>query len=706
MISNSEIIKRFNKSLTISKSGNSRQWDNTRRCQEFYSGDNMLYQQELQYMTVQGRKQRALIQFNKIMPFVDAVAGFMAQNRRQVKYVARIQFNLKQEAYTKHANAVKDYVRDHADADQLETEQDQDMLICGYGAVDTDMSYIQGNATTCPNGEILMNRLDPRTVFFDPVAKRKNLNDRRWCGYWQDYDLQDALALFDGSTQEEFGDATPQDNEENYYYDPYGGVYDKVSFDQSIEWADKSESLVRIYNFQWFEYEKFWQADNPIYQFQNPDAVNLAALQLKQIADEQEGYPDMFVFDPMAKVLTFDKEIKTGLTEIFGKFIQPVAFKRKRYYTAVISGKKVFTSFSSVCQTDFSIQFKTGSYDATRKIWIGMVNNMMEPQLYHNKALTELMFTIASNSKGGVIVEKGAVEDIQEFEQKYASTTAVVEVNEGAISGQKIMPKGQNVPMTGLDTIITLTDAAISDAAGVDKSFLGSRESAQETGILYKRRIRQVVSTLAKYFDSITLFQKNNARLLLDFIRIWSENNQGMEIELVEDDGNYASTQITADPFMCEYGITIQEAPQTPEDKEETAVMIGQIGDKVAPINPQGALAIYATAIKHLNLDAADTKNIVEALQPQQPAIDPNYVKQLEEQVKLLSSETNKADVQQKLARGALDTARIQEVNANIKQKAAATAKAFEEAQKTDVETHILRTQPPQNKDAQATVTI
>lgn len=688
------ISTQFQKHLKMSKTSLSRQWDNTRMAWQFYTGDSMAYLDHLQFINPRGEMKRALIQFNKVMPFVDAVAGFMTQNRRVASYVARIPFAPKQEAYSKHANAVSSYIRDHANADQLESEQDLDMLINGYGAVDTDISYITGNYTTCPNGEVLMQRLHPETTFWDAVARRKNVMDARWVGYWQDYDIEDALALFPDSSKADFGEAAPNDNDENYYYDPYGGRYDKVSYGNSLEWANKQEELVRVYNYQWFEFEKYWQADNPIYEFQNPEAVQLAAMQLKQIAEEQEGFEDMFTFDPTAKRLTFDRDIKNQLVEIFGKFIQPVEFVRKRYYTAIISGKTVFNSFSSICQQDFSIQFKTGTYDPIRKLWIGMVNSMMNPQLYYNKALTELMFTIASNSKGGVIVEKGAVDDIQEFQQKYASTTAVLEVNEGANSKGMIQPKGQNIPTTGLDNILVLTDASIADAAGVDKSFLGSNENKQETGILFRRRIRQVVSTLAKYFDSITLYQKCNARLMMDYIRVWSENNEGALIEITDEDGNYNTQEIAHEPFTCEYGITIMEAPQTPEDKEETAEMISTIGDKVSPINPQGAMKIYAVAVKSLNLDADDKKQIIEALQPQQPQIDPQEYEQLKQQVQILSSETNRADVQEKLASAqkslsgaALDKAKVAQVAADTHNKGANTVKTLEQAQLTEAQT-------------------
>jgi len=151
-----------------------------------------------------GRKRRAIVNFNEVQPQVDAVAGFMAQNRRQAKAIARMNTDQGQQIYSKRMNSLLDYHRERTNADQLETEQDLDMLVNGYGAVDTELSYDIGHATTMPNGEIAKKRIDPSSVYWYPAAKQKNLLDARWCGYWEDYELSDALSLFQGSDQSDF----------------------------------------------------------------------------------------------------------------------------------------------------------------------------------------------------------------------------------------------------------------------------------------------------------------------------------------------------------------------------------------------------------------------------------------------------------------------------------------------------------------------
>jgi hypothetical protein len=222
--------------------------------------------------------------------------------------------------------------------------------------------------------------------------------------------------------------------------------------------------MVNVSFYQWQEFESFYRADNPIYHLKNPQAVQLAAMQLDAIAQEfADEEDDAFGFDPRAEVLSFGPDIKAALLKAFGEFIEVFEFKRKVFYTAVLSGKHVFAAFKSQCQQGFTVKFKTGDFDSKNKIWTGMVNSMKEPVLYYNKALTELMFIIGANSKGGVLVEKGAVDDIQRFEQQYAKTDATIVVNDGAVTAGRIKAKREPFLPTGYESIVQLSDASIND---------------------------------------------------------------------------------------------------------------------------------------------------------------------------------------------------------------------------------------------------
>lgn len=696
-----EIQRLIKKQQTISKRGLSTQYENTLTCQEFYNGDTMSYEDRIQFIDDFGHRRRAIVQFNKVQSNVDAVVGFMAQNRRQAKFIARLTANDKQNLYSKNMNALYEYHRENTNADQLETDQDADMMINGYGAIDTDLSYIMGNATTDPNGEIVKFRIDPRNVGWDPQCKAKNLLDARWAYYWQDYDLRDALDLFQGSKEEDFekvGDSDPSDT--GYTYNPWGGLYDKIKLEDAVEWANRDQEMVRVYNHQWMEYETFYRAENPLYSAQTPEdamfyqaKLNLIVSQIKEENLGPDGLDvnDMFDFDPLAEVLTFNDVLKRAIVKEFGDLIKPVSFKRKVFYTAVISGEHIFTWFKSISQQGFSIKFKTGIYNAPAQMWTGMVNAMMEPAEYYNKALTELMFTIAANSKGGVMVEEDAVEDIADFESKWAKTDAVIKVQSGAIAGQKIMQKAQPAVPTGLENIITLSDSAIS-SAGVDPSFLGQNMDDGQSGILYKRRIRQVISKMARYFDSITLYQKEDARLMGDLIPVWIENNNGMWVRITGEDGKEEFQKITTDMMAPEYDVSIQEAPQTPEDKQETAVVLGTYADKLAAVgNMPAAAAFYSESLQYLQLDGDVRNRLTKVLQPQDNQIDPAMVQQMQQQLQQLMSQQQQIMLDKTKSETAKNMASAEATKAQVNKTHADTSKALEEAARTGLETDLIR---------------
>lgn len=701
-INAAKVARIFKKQREISKRGLSQQYENTESCWSFYNADQMTYSDRIQFEDTWGRKRRATVNFNKVQMNVDSVVGFMAQNRRQAKFLARLPMNDGQELYSKKMNALYSYHRKNTHSDQLETEQDLDMMVNGYGAIETELSYIVGNATMMPNGEIVKKKLDPSCVYWDASAKGKNILDARWSGYWEDYELRDALNLFQGSKQEDFEEvAAEEPSDTGYIFNPYGGIYDKIKLMNTVEWTSKESEMVRVYNHQWMEYETFYKADNPLYTVTDPLDAMFIKMKLDEVAASIKTVGDLetrdaFEFDPMAELLVFDESTKRLLVKAFGNAIEPVPFKRKTFYTAVVSGEHVFTWFKSICQQGFSIKFKTGTWNRNRKMWMGMVNPMMEPQKYYNKALTELMFTIAANSKGGVMIEEDAVEDIADFETKWAKTDAVIKVASGALAAGKIQEKAKGALPTGLEGIIQLSDANIS-ANGVDPSFLGNIEKEDQSGILYKRRIRQVIAKMARYFDSISLYQEEDARMHGDLIPVWIENNLGAVVRMTGEDGTPDFIRLTQDVFYPEFDVDIQEAAQSSDEKQETAILLSGFGDKLMLAGDiSSGKALMAESLEFMHIDGDIKNRIKKILQPQE--VDPAMVQQLmaenqklKEMIQSGQVEKTQSETQKNLATAAKTMKDADLSVANLPKVQAETVKILEEAKRTAVESDSVK---------------
>ena len=236
MKSNSKIVDLFTKHRDQAKRGLGKQHENTIMCQSFYNDPLSSYSDVMQFADTNGRRRRAQVNFQKIQQNVDSVVGFMAQNRRVAKYIACVRGDQMQQLYSKNMNALYRFHRDNMNADQLESKQDLDLVVCGYGAIETDLSYIVGKSTMTPNGEIVKVRIDPMRVYWDTKARAGNLTDARFTGYYDDYTLHDALDLFQGSREDDFEKTsdTAAEDKAGYVYNPWGGLYDKIKLDNTI----------------------------------------------------------------------------------------------------------------------------------------------------------------------------------------------------------------------------------------------------------------------------------------------------------------------------------------------------------------------------------------------------------------------------------------------------------------------------------------
>jgi hypothetical protein len=678
-----QIASQFKRHKKITQDGLAPQYRNTEDCQAFYAGDFMDYWIGAQTQDQFGVKKRSMVQINKVKPYVNAVKGFMAQNRRIPKYSARITGDKMQQMYSDYMNGMATYCRARTYADQKETKQDGEMLINGYGAIETAMTYTAGQATTDPNGQIVKGNLDPRTVGWDPFAKETNLLDARWEFYHQIYDIEDALDLYSDASEEDFESASDEDSEQSEYkFYSRGGKYNKIK-ESAVEWSDSKREKVKVYFYQWYDFETFWRCENPAFKVTDPRAVALIMANLEAIEQEfKKDGNDQFAFDPKSHILNMDEKTKKAMLKAMPK-LKLYEYKRKVFYSAVISKDHVFTAHRSICQRGFSVKFKTGDYDSKNKIWVGMVNSMKEPTLYYNKALTELMYIIGCNSKGGVLVEEDAVDDIQKFEQQWSKTDAVIIVEPGAISGPapKIRAKKEPYSVTGYEEIVKTVGADIQDSVGFDKTFLGSAESKNETGILQKRRIKQVISQLACYFDAITLYQYEDAYLTQDYMYVYAENNDGSLFSISGQDGKLQFLKIARNKLVAEYDVLIVEAPTSPEDKQEYATILTSMAEKLAQFDPATAKLVLAISIKYLPLEDTDQQTIMQALMPKQGQTDPAMVQKMQQQLQQLMSQATQTELGEKQsktnlnnAKARLEVARIPEVASTIlKNKAQAT---------------------------------
>lgn len=682
MKSKKEIAKIANKNIRTAQSALQKQYTLVKESQAFYAGNILNYQDEL---IIGANQKQKNVQINLVIPYVNAVAGFMAQNRRKAEYQARVVKSELQHAYSDAVNGAADYFRENANADQVETRQDLDVLIGGYGVIDHAVTLKDGSATRDPNGEIVMERVNPLHVGWDHLACAPNLIDRRFEFRAKDYPLEEAKELFDAE-DDDFEGAEDQSSDTTYSYYPNGGIVDKVG----MEYADPDENIVRVYFYSWYEVEPFYKVDNPLVDNFDADLFSL----LTEVMIEQDLDEGMFSFDPQSPELVMTKEIRPkvkALFEEYGVSFNAISGKRKVFYTAILSGDKVFDTYKSPSQQSFSMQFKTANFDEVNKVWFGLVQSMKDPARYYNKALTELLVIIASNSKGGILYESDAVESVQHFERQWLRHNAAIRLAPGAISQGKIREKATPQMNTGYEGIIDLAANALPAVTGIDKAFMGSVEFGNETAALHAQRIKRVMASLAIYFDALTLFQKEQARLFLDFIRLLVNASKSLIYRIMTPEGAIAYQEADRDAFFSEYDVTIAEAPTNPMQKEQSYTTLMQLGDKYQMIGDVGrATKLYSMASKYTTLDPSDKSQVISMLNDE-PQVDPAYVQQLEAELQALKSQAAELQMQKTKADVGYTQARTEKERIEAQKKNAETLKAFADVEAKETENELMR---------------
>lgn len=679
---NEKLLEQWERHREISRGDNGGQHKRAREAHAYNAGDEGYYT-----ASVQDKAVRNSVAFNKIKPIVDAVVGFMIQLRRKPDYQARIMGEAEQEERSSYMNSLSDYIRSNANMASIESRQDREMLVTGYGAIDTNISYERN-----PDGEVASEVLRYNDVFWDPQSQEPNLLDARWVFRRKAFNLQEALKRFKGSKEEDFQSYTG-DYDDGFVYNPGGGEYDKIASGDFQE-----EDLVEVWYYQWWELEKYYRAANPLYEMADPAQASILAQLMNAIKNNRmevstkEQVEDIFDFDPFAEFLVMTPVIRNDLRLLFERFgieLEEQEFLRKTYYTSILSGTTIFKKFKSPDQQGFTIKFKTANYDPVRRHWYGLVAGLIEPSRYANKALSQILYTIAANSKGGVMYEESAVDDTDRFEQQYATTKAAIRVNDGALSGGKIAPKAQAALPTGYEAIYEISTQSMEQTSGIGREFLGTSAASQVSALLESQRINQVIATLAPYFDAGDLYLKEQARLMTTFIRMLAENSEGRLVAIIGPQGATRYEALTQDRMVDEYDIEIGEAPTTPTQKAETAKIVIELADKMAQFGQN----IYPTAIEYVpGMKQTDKQKIKAAIEPSEEEVAQRQ--QAAQQQAEAENSVRQSLMQVNEAKAMKDMADVELKQRQVDKTTAETVRTLEEASQKATENDVLRSRP------------
>jgi hypothetical protein len=470
---------------------------------------------------------RVPVTFNRVAPTIDAVSGAEIMGRQQVIYEPRqVGASAQNEVLTKGA----DWVRDECDAEHEDSEASRDCLICGEGWTEMRMDYDDE-----PDGQIVIERIDPLQIRPDPSSKKANFRDRRYMRRRVPYTIEDFEAMWPDASPE--GD--PGSTRAPTIVDPKRRYKGDDGDDESGEALAEGEVMVEAW--QWYETKVVHRVVGPTgqEQFLDPDELE------------------------QAKAMAADK----------GVAIRSVRQTARRYRQAWVASGQIL-EVSDIDIGKFTWEAMTGKRDRNKRCWYGLVRPMMDPQRFANKFFTQIMNILDKNAKGGLLIEDGAVDDIRQFEDSYADPGQNTYVPRGTLSEGKIKDKTPPQYPQGQDRLMTLSVEGIRDVTGVNEEMLGLA-SRDQPGVLEHQRKQAAYGILSAFFDAFRRYRKAQGRLLLLFMQKFLPPD--FLIRIVGPDGSPAY-QAIGDAFKnTRFSVIVDDTPAGPNEKAQTWQMLVQL---------------------------------------------------------------------------------------------------------------------------------
>lgn len=470
---------------------------------------------------------RPVVTFNRMGPYFDAVTGTEINNRQEIKYLPRTLGDTKKNEIL--TEGVK-WALEGTDAQFEESDSFEDVLVCGMGWVSTRMNYDDN-----PDGMIYMEQVDPLEMYWSPEAKKKNLKDAKW------------RARVKWITEKDILERWP---------DAEVGVASS-SWADDHEWTSANNNLASFLDYSPLSNTGYDDKTGKYrviqYQYQDTEIVY-------RVADEVSGTIVTLPEDRFKAVRKAAEESNIELTY--------VKQNKAIYKYCFVVGDAIIDDGELKC--GFTLNAITGKRERNTNTWYGLARGMKDPQQWANKFLAQIMHIINTNAKGGLLAEEGAFINPLKAEQTWADPTAVIMLKNGGLGRVKERTAAQYP--SGLDKLLQFAIGSIPDSAGVNLEFMGQVDRMQ-AGILEQERKKSASIILAGYFDSLRLYRKVQGRLLARFLKEYM--NDGRIIRITTDEGEKGVPLQLTDEMM-EYDIIVDQAPSSPNLKEEVWKTLGE----------------------------------------------------------------------------------------------------------------------------------
>lgn len=516
--------------------------------------------------------------FNRVATIISAVAGSEINNRTEVRYIPREIGDVKpNEVLTAGAQ----WFRDQADAEDEESQAFRDMLICGMGWTETFLDFEED-----PEGRPAVQQVPVAEMCWDRHSHRKGLTDAARVARVRAVPNAQAREMFPGKELSEINcDWIRAQSQVKLHHQSLVGEEYR---DQDGEEDD--DGLVVTVQAQWRERKTYVQYVEP----QTGEKAELTKAEWDKLG--RAGVPTMLI---------------------------PNREYSKWCWKQAFLGATGFLKENAPCEDAATFRAITGYWDPKDKRFTGLLKPMIDPQKFANRWMTQTLHIINTNSKGGVMYESDAVEDMASFEDSWAASDSATRVAPGALSNGKITPKPAPAIPVALMQLTEFAIVSIRDASGVNQELLGLRD-ADQAGVLEYQRRQASMNTLAHYFDSLRLYRKWQGRVMLYFLVKWIAPTG--RLVRIQKEGLEQYVPLAIDDDTATFDVIVDDSPTAPNEKERTWAILSEMLPAFAEMIPP---EMWPDILEHSPLPASLTdkfREVAEKMAQQPPQPDPKVM--------------------------------------------------------------------------------
>lgn len=173
--------------------------------------------------------------------------------------------------------------------------------------------------------------------------------------------------------------------------------------------------------------------------------------------------------------------------------------------------KLTVSSFTYNCVTGY----KDKDPEKGRVVFFGPAQVIYDAQHYINRALSLILEIIATSSKGGGFIERGALDSsVQQFERDQAIPGKFHVVADGAVSEKRILQKQPQAIPPIISEFLRLCMDALGRLTGVT-DFVKGTATSERSNVLVSNLQQQSMTLLLPLFEPLQQFRIRNGVLLL-----------------------------------------------------------------------------------------------------------------------------------------------------------------------------------------------